>query len=104
MSNFIVSIKKHKVAIISTIIFWLFAELFLIAPIAITIVDSNSTGVFNFTYFVENIITNIVQVAGPKKMFGVQYLGTLGSATLFFTIFMLICLGIGMWKGRSKGE
>lgn len=104
MSNFIVSIKKHKVAIISTIIFWLFAELFLIAPIAITIVDSNSTGVFNFTYFIENIITNIVQVAGPKKMFGAQYLGTLGSATLFFTIFMLICLGIGMWKGRSKGE
>ncbi len=39
--NLWVKIKKHKIGIIITIVFWLFAELFVIAPLAVAIVDSN---------------------------------------------------------------
>ena len=40
MDNFLVTIKKHKVSIILAICFWIFAELFVIAPLATTLVDS----------------------------------------------------------------
>lgn len=38
--NLFVKIKKHKVAIIITIAFWILSELFVVAPIAVAIVDS----------------------------------------------------------------
>lgn len=104
MNEFIVFIKKHKVAIISTICFWLFAELFLVAPIAVSIVDSSASGVFDLSYFLAHTVENIVALAGFKHMFGTAYIGTFGMTTVFFTIFLAVCLGIGLFKARKKGS
>ncbi len=104
MNKFIVFIKKHKVGIISTIVFWLFAEAFLVAPIASTIVDSSVSGTFDLTYFFEHFVDNIVSVYGVKKMFVAGYVGTFLKTTIFFTIIMSIAMGIGLYKGRKRGK
>lgn len=104
MNEFMVFIKKHKVAIISTICFWLFAELFLVAPVAVSIVDSSASGAFDLSYFLSHTVENIVGVAGLKNMFGTAYIGTFGVTTVFFTIFLVVCLGIGLFKARKKGS
>lgn len=104
MNKFIVFIKKHKVAIISTIVFWLFAEAFVVAPIASTIVDSSVSGTFDLTYFFEHAVESIVNVDGIKKVFGANYIGTFVKSTLFFSIIFGIALGIGLYKGRKRGK
>ncbi len=102
--SFIVKIKKHKVAIILTIVFWLFAELFLIAPLAVAIVDSSATGVFDLGKFIEYCTEYIVQFKGLTNAFKIAYIKTFCTSTIFFTIFIGICLGIGLWKGRKRGS
>ncbi len=102
--NFITFVKKHKVAIISTIVLWLFAEAFVIAPIASTIVDSSVSGSFDLTYFIEHTVDSIVKVDGIKKVFKANYIGTYIKSTLFFTILFSIALGIGLYKGRKRGK
>ncbi len=104
MDNLLITIKKHKVSIILTICLWIFAELFVIAPLATTIVDSSATGVFDFEYFIEHYVENIVNVSGIRNCFKAQYAGTMGISTLMFTIFFAVCYGIGLYKGRSKGR
>ena len=104
MDNFLVTIKKHKVSIILTVCFWLFAELFVIAPLATTSVDSNATGVFDLEYFLEHYVENIVNVSGMRNCFKTQYIGAFGVSTLIFTIFLAICLGIGLFKARKRGS
>lgn len=104
MNKFITFIKKHMVAVISTIVFWLFAEVFLIAPIASTIVDSSVSGTFDLGYFMENVVGSIVTVAGIKKVFLANYIGTFAKSTLFFTVIYSIAMGIGLYKGRKRGK
>ena len=102
MDNFLVTIKKHKVSIILAICFWIFAELFVIAPLATTLVDSNATGVFDLGYFLEHYVENIVNVSGIKNCFKSQYIGSFGVSTLIFTIFLSVCLGIRIVQGKKK--
>ena len=104
MDNFLVMIKKHKVAIISTICFWIFAEFFLIAPLAVTSVDSSATGVFDLGYFMEHTVENIVTVSGIRNCFKAGYSGSFGIWTLIFTVFIGICLGIGLFRARKRGS
>ncbi len=102
--SFIVMIKKHMVAIILTIVFWLFAEIFVVAPLSTTIVDSSATGVFDLSYFFENFTLNIVRVAGVGKIFKEGYIGTFMLWTAIFTVFFAICVGIGLFKSRKRGK
>ena len=89
MDNFLVTIKKHKVAIISTICFWLFAEIFVIAPLATTAVDSSATGVFDLGYFLQHYVENIVSVSGIRNCFKPEYSSSLD--IFLYIIFKYMC-------------
>ena len=59
MDNFIIYIKKNKALLIITFLIWLFAIIFLIAPIAYSISEATINGAFSMEIFMEQIIPNI---------------------------------------------
>ncbi len=104
MNNLIVELKKHMVAVIVGIVIWIFAVIFLLSPIAYTISTSYVNGAFNVTKFIEDFFTNMSSLTSIGKVFNASCIGIFGKAILFFTFFYAICVGIGIYKGRKKGE
>ncbi|MBR3325589.1 MAG: type IV secretory system conjugative DNA transfer family protein [Clostridia bacterium] len=102
--NFITKLKKKKVPIIVATVIWLFGEIFLIAPIAYSLQASTINGSFNFEIFLEQVITTIASLNGFIKVLEIGAIGKFFFSTIIFTIFYSICVGIGMWKSRKRGE
>ncbi len=100
MNNFVIFIKKHRVAIIVLIVIWILAEVFLISPIAYTIASRNSAN----NNLIEDFVKNIASMNCFGKVFNSLTIEHFMKSTLFFTIFYIGCVGIGIYKGRSKGD
>ena len=95
-------IKRNLKYIIFALVVWIIAELFLIAPIAYTISESYVDGRFDIALFIQDFISNVVSLEGITKVFDPNVIGTFGSWTLGFTIFLGIAFGIGAYKNRKK--
>ena len=95
-------IKRNLKYIIFALVVWIIAELLLIAPIAYTISESYVDGRFDIALFIQDFISNVVSLAGITKVFDSNVIGTFGSWTLGFTIFLGIAFGIGAYKNRKK--
>ena len=95
-------IKRNLKYIIFALVVWIIAELFLIAPIAYTISESYVDGRFDIALFIQDFISNVVSLEGITKVFDSNVIGTFGSWTLGFTIFLGIAFGIGAYKNRKK--
>src|SRR5574344_2267406 len=100
MSNFVMFIKKHRVAIIVLIVIWILAEVFLVSPIAYSIASRNLAN----NNLIEDFVKNIASMNCFGKVFNSLVIGHFLKTTLFFTIFYIGCIGIGIYKGRSKGD
>ena len=95
-------IKRNLKYIIFALVVWIIAELLLIAPIAYTISESYVDGRFDIALFIQDFISNVVSLEGITKVFDSNVIGTFGSWTLGFTIFLGIAFGIGAYKNRKK--
>ena len=104
MDNFIIYIKKNKALLIITFLIWLFAIIFLIAPIAYSISEATINGAFSMEIFMEQIIPNISSFNSITKI-GKSGAGAIfGKSILYFTFIYMIMAGIGLYKGRKKSE
>ena len=104
MDNFVTYLKKNKASLIIAIVIWLFAIIFLIAPLSYSIYNSIINGVFNLEAFFQNFIPDIAALWRITKVFNPEIIGIFFRWSVFFTFFYIICVAIGMWKARSKGE
>lgn len=104
MENFIMYIKKNKALLIITFLIWLFAIIFLIAPIAYSISEATVNGAFSMEIFMEQIIPNISSLNSITKVGKSGTSAIFGKSTLYFTIIFIIFAGIGFYKGRKKSE
>ena len=83
---------------------WVIGEIFLVAPISFTVSQSYTNGVFDINYFVEYLIPNIVSFSSITKVFSSTAIGAFGTGTLWYTIIILVAVGIGAFKARKKSE
>ena len=104
MDNFILYIKKNKALLIITFLIWLFAIIFLIAPIAYSISEATINGAFSMEIFMEQIIPNISSFNSITKIGKSGASAIFGKSILYFTFIYMIMEGIGLYKGRKKSE
>ena len=104
MDNFIIYIKKNKALLIITFLIWLFAIIFLIAPIAYSISEATINGAFSMEIFMEQIIPNISSFNSITKIGKSGASAIFGKSILYFTFIYMIMEGIGLYKGRKKSE
>ena len=104
MDNFIIYIKKNKALLIITFLIWLFAIIFLIAPIAYSISEATINGAFSMEIFMEQIIPNISSFNSLTKIGKSGASAIFGKSILYFTFIYMIMEGIGLYKGRKKSE
>ena len=104
MDNFIIYIKKNKALLIITFLIWLFAIIFLIAPIAYSISEATINGAFSMEIFMEQIIPNISSFNSITKIGKSGASAIFGKSILYFTFIYMIMVGIGLYKGRKKSE
>ena len=96
--------RKNLKYIIFAVVLWVIGEIFLVAPISFTVSQSYTNGVFDINYFVEYLIPNIVSFSSITKVFSSTAIGAFGTGTLWYTIILLVAVGIGAFKARKKSE
>ena len=96
--------RKNLKYIIFAVVLWVIGEIFLVAPISFTVSQSYTNGVFDINYFVEYLIPNIVSFSSITKVFSSTAIGAFGTGTLWYTIIILVAVGIGAFKARKKSE
>ena len=97
-------LRKNSKYIIFALILWVVAEIVLIAPISYTISESYVDGKFDIALFMGDFIKNIVSFNTITKVFSAKAIGAFGKGTGFFSIILLIAVGIGAFKARNKSE
>ena len=101
-NNFRTFINKNLKYIIFAAILWIIGEIFLIAPIACTISESYVDGMFDIAHFLQYLVINMMSFNSITKVFDAKVIGAFGNSTLWFTIILLIAIGIGAFKNRNK--
>ena len=101
-SSFNEFMKKNLKYIIFALILWVIGELFFVAPIALSISQSYVDGLFDIALFIEKLIPNVVSFSSIGKVFTTEAIGAFGNGTLWFTVIILIAVGIGAFKARKK--
>ena len=104
MSDFKVNLEKNKASIIAAIVFWILAIIFFVAPITYSISNSTYNGAFNLEIFLGQFMQNISSFTCIGRVFTENAIGTFFKGILFFTCFYALCVGIGLWKARKKGD
>lgn len=105
MNNFVAFLKKHVVAIVVIILIWILGELFLVAPISMTIAESKeANGKYSQELLIENFFMELSSFSSFGKVLKGESNGGFASGTLYWTILYSICAGIGIWKARKKSE
>ena len=104
MEKFVMYIKKNRIALITIGALWLLAEIFVISAIAYAMSTSITNGVMNGSKFIEDFVKDIASANSFGKVFSASARGYFGTSTLYFTLFYIICVGIGLYKARRKNE
>ena len=96
--------KKNFKYVIFAFVLWAIGEIFLVAPIALSISQSYVDGLFDIALFIQELIPNVVSFSSIGKVFSSEAIGAFGNSTLWFTLIMLIAFGIGAFKSRKKSK
>lgn len=103
-SKFNVFIKKNMKYLIFALILWIIGEILLIAPITYTISESYIDGKFDIALFIQDFFSNIIALNSITKVFASNVIGIFGKGSLWYTIILVIAIGIGAYKNRKKSE
>ena len=103
-SSFSEFIKKNLKYIIFALVLWAIGEIFLVAPIALSISQSYVDGLFDIALFIEALVENIVSFSSIGKVFTSEAIGAFGSTTLWYTVIVALAVGIGAFKARRKSK
>ena len=86
-------------------ILWLVIIILGIAPFSASLTDAMQTGAFSFEIFLEHLG---MYITSPFSSFGLifteNYIGTFASSTLYFSLFYLVAMLVGLLKARPKNE
>ena len=98
------TLKDNKKSIIIVAVLWIFFTIVLVAPVGYSIGLASRQGTFDFNVFLEKIFTELVSFTSITRVLDSEYLGYFGKTLLYFTIFYLILVFIGLFKSRPKHE
>ena len=95
------ALKKAKAVFIVVAILWVILSIVLIAPGAISVVESNRTG----EEFMAIFLNNISDITGNLgKAFKSDYIGTFAKGELYLTVALFCLAGVGLLKSLPKHE
>ena len=94
-------LKKGKNVFIVVIVLWIFLSIVLIAPGAVSVIDSKITDESFFDLFFGNI-SDIG--SNLKKAFSSDYISTFGKGELYLAIALFCLAGVGLIKSLPKHE
>ena len=98
-------LENGKKKIIIFAILWLVIIILGVAPFSASITEAVQSGAFDFEIFFEQLGKYITS---PFSSFGVvfssAYIGTFGKSILYFTIFYLAAVIVGLLKAAPKNE
>ncbi len=98
-------LENGKKKIIIFAILWLVIIILGVAPFSASATEAVQSGAFNFEIFFEQLgkyITSPFSSFGV--VFGATYIGTFGKSILYFTIFYLAAVMVGLLKAAPKNE
>ena len=98
------TLKDNKKSIIIVAVLWIFFTIVLVAPVGYSIGLASRQGPFDFNVFLEKVFTELVSFTSITRVLDSEYLGYFGKTLLYFTIFYLILVFIGLFKSRPKHE
>ena len=99
------ALKRNRKRFIIFGILWLVLIIVFVSPLACTIIDAKAGGAFSFELFLESIGKNIINpFASIGKAFGKGYIGAFGSGVLYFSIFYIILVIIGLIRSAPKNQ
>ena len=98
------TLKDNKKSIIIVAVLWIFFTIVLVAPVGYSIGLTSRQGTFDFNVFLEKVFTELVSFTSITRVLDSEYLGYFGKTLLYFTIFYLILVFIGLFKSRPKHE
>ncbi|MEI3430841.1 MAG: hypothetical protein V8R72_07000 [Clostridia bacterium] len=98
-------LQNVRKRLIIFVILWLVIIILGVAPFSASITEAVQSGAFNFEIFLEQLGKYITS---PFSSFGLVfsegYIGTFGTSILYFTIFYLAAVVVGMLKAEPKNE
>lgn len=95
------ALKKGKPVFIVVLVLWIVLSIVLIAPGAVSIIDSKVTGEGILGLFFSNI-SDITGNLG--KAFSSEYISTFGKGELYLAVALFVLAGIGLMKSLPKNE
>ena len=95
-------IKDNKKSMIIIAILWLVMAIVLVAPIAYSVVQANTTGSFNMSTFLEEFFLSISSFSAITQVFGIAYISTFWKTLVYFSIAYILLAIIGMYKSKPK--
>ena len=95
---------RNKKTLIVGVIIWFIGLLFLAAPIAVSIVEASTNGVFNIVKFFEIFISKFTSMNAITQVFNAAAIGYFLKTVLFYTIILTIAISVGVYKARNKSE
>jgi hypothetical protein len=96
--------KNFRKSLILFVIIWLVLTILFVAPIAYSIVESTRDGKFISGYFIENIIPALSSFTCIFKVLDAKYIGMFFKTTVYFTLFYIVVVIIGLVKSAPKNE
>ena len=99
------ALKKSKNVFIVFGILWVALSIVLVSSITVSIVEATENGVFNFGDFIEKLFSNIAEIGDNLgKILKGEYIKTFFKVEGYFSIALLICTSIGIFKSMPKNE
>ena len=95
---------RNKKTLIVGVIIWFIGLIFLAAPIAVSIVEASTNGVFNIAKFFEILFPKVTSMNAITQVFSAGAIGYFLKTTLYYTIILTIAISIGVYKARNKSE
>lgn len=96
--------KNFRKSFILFVIIWLVITILFVAPVAYSIVKSTRDGKFISGYFIENIIPALSSFTCIFKVLDAKYIEMFFETTVYFTLFYIVVVIIGLVKSAPKNE
>lgn len=95
------ALEKSKPIFIVVLVLWVILSIVLIAPGAISVIDSQTSSDSMLTLF----LTNISDISGNLgKVFGKNYISTFFKGEIYLSVALLILAVVGITKSMPKSE
>ena len=98
------TLKDNKKSLIVIGVLWLILVVILVSPIAYSIAQASSNGIFDGAKFFEEIIPAITSFTTITKVFEADTIGIFFKTLGYFTVLYIICSVIGLFRSKPKNE